>query len=566
MFSKSSSAVERKWERKGRKVNDAEVLQKLLFNFRDLAEVNDPAVYQDILLHFNPAASPKEKQKEEEEAAAATEEHQETNEPKDKTESNDVCPIFFFKGWSTSNLSSITYDKITPGKIYRSAAVSRSLMHAEQVPLVLAWLKTNVGVRTIIDLRDAEEKSMDAQDLAVEAEYPTLDAYAFMSHDEVEYKRYNVSLVSKTLRIKLFTEANAKTQATVLKAVASGGSATKTFSRRRMNRLGLLGLSKMMLIYAQEEIVLILRICRHSLTHNSYPILYHCSSGKDRTGLITALLLALCGVPEELILLNYHRSEWLLQPVHHLIAAENQKKGLEGFDGTPPEVMKGVLQFVEDEWGGVPQYLTSIGFAPWEQRQLVIQLTGSVPSYATTSPRALLSSSSSSSATTALQQQLQYQQYADQKRGSVDFYKYLSQGSLKLQKTINNPNSDQDIHREYKIRSLIEGLNQRDLTAVIMNIAMKFKEPALQEQLEEIILAQQQEKEKMQQIKKKHHSKDEAGSSTRGSRASSLSQAVLPKFTRNSSGANTVGKRKKSPRRPSASEKEIAKVESKGQL
>lgn len=39
------------------------------------------------------------------------------------------------------------------------------------------------------------------------------------------------------------------------------------------------------------------------------PLLFHCSSGKDRTGLATAIILRLLGVPEEVILADYLRSK-----------------------------------------------------------------------------------------------------------------------------------------------------------------------------------------------------------------------------------------------------------------
>ena len=41
---------------------------------------------------------------------------------------------------------------------------------------------------------------------------------------------------------------------------------------------------------------------------DSYPILYHCSAGKDRVGILTALLLDALGTPRELILDDYLQS------------------------------------------------------------------------------------------------------------------------------------------------------------------------------------------------------------------------------------------------------------------
>lgn len=41
----------------------------------------------------------------------------------------------------------------------------------------------------------------------------------------------------------------------------------------------------------------------------SYPVLYHCAAGKDRTGVMTALLLALLGVDRETIMADFRLSE-----------------------------------------------------------------------------------------------------------------------------------------------------------------------------------------------------------------------------------------------------------------
>lgn len=47
----------------------------------------------------------------------------------------------------------------------------------------------------------------------------------------------------------------------------------------------------------------------HALaTPKSYPLLYHCSAGKDRTGVLTALLLELLGTPRPIIMEDYLES------------------------------------------------------------------------------------------------------------------------------------------------------------------------------------------------------------------------------------------------------------------
>ncbi|KAG5950791.1 hypothetical protein E4U53_004389 [Claviceps sorghi] len=55
-------------------------------------------------------------------------------------------------------------------------------------------------------------------------------------------------------------------------------------------------------------------ILGHLLAHPRQPILVHCTLGKDRTGIVFALLLALAGVPDDAIAADYARTEQGLEP------------------------------------------------------------------------------------------------------------------------------------------------------------------------------------------------------------------------------------------------------------
>ncbi len=111
-----------------------------------------------------------------------------------------------------------------------------------------------------------------------------------------------------------------------------------------------------------------LRICSDRRNH---PVLFHCSSGKDRTGLLAALILHVCGLSTEQILDDYTVSEKFLQPVMDLIANEDRSKGLSSeFDGTPRYVMERTLKWITNLWGSVDNYLLFIGFGYAEQKKL----------------------------------------------------------------------------------------------------------------------------------------------------------------------------------------------------
>jgi protein-tyrosine phosphatase len=103
-------------------------------------------------------------------------------------------------------------------------------------------------------------------------------------------------------------------------------------------------------------------------------VLFHCHAGKDRTGLIAALLLALGGVPEETIAEDYALSQACLQPTYdeHLSQEPDPAKRarLARQIGTVPETMLGILEHIDARHGGAERYLLAAGVAPADVARL----------------------------------------------------------------------------------------------------------------------------------------------------------------------------------------------------
>lgn len=59
-----------------------------------------------------------------------------------------------------------------------------------------------------------------------------------------------------------------------------------------------------------------LRVCADP---EHQPVLFHCTSGKDRTGVTAALLLSAVGVPREVIVQDYHESHAFGLSHEHLV-------------------------------------------------------------------------------------------------------------------------------------------------------------------------------------------------------------------------------------------------------
>jgi len=90
-------------------------------------------------------------------------------------------------------------------------------------------------------------------------------------------------------------------------------------------------------------------------------VVIHCAGGKDRTGLVTALLLHLAGVRTEEIALDYALSEERLRTRHEQWIAEaeseEERERLMRITQTPADSIKGVLEELERRYGSVEGYL-----------------------------------------------------------------------------------------------------------------------------------------------------------------------------------------------------------------
>jgi protein-tyrosine phosphatase len=94
-------------------------------------------------------------------------------------------------------------------------------------------------------------------------------------------------------------------------------------------------------------------------------VVVHCVGGKDRTGLLTALILDVVGVPEQEIAADYALSEERLRSRHEgwFAAAESDEEleRLQRIARTPAGSMLGVFDELKRRYGSVEGYLRSAG-------------------------------------------------------------------------------------------------------------------------------------------------------------------------------------------------------------
>lgn len=107
----------------------------------------------------------------------------------------------------------------------------------------------------------------------------------------------------------------------------------------------------------------------HVATAEAQPVLVHCSAGKDRTGVVVALVLALLGVADEVIAEDYHlTSAYLAVEFTHAVQQLQASTGLgQRLNGQalacPPELILATLERMRAWHGSVEGYLLAHGLA-----------------------------------------------------------------------------------------------------------------------------------------------------------------------------------------------------------
>lgn len=96
-----------------------------------------------------------------------------------------------------------------------------------------------------------------------------------------------------------------------------------------------------------------------SIVADGHPVLFHCAAGKDRTGVVAALVLGLLGVDRDEIITDYHATasamaafiDWLTLEYPEAIDAMTSQPP--EYLEAPAEAMSGFLEVVDDRYGSM---------------------------------------------------------------------------------------------------------------------------------------------------------------------------------------------------------------------
>ncbi len=134
---------------------------------------------------------------------------------------------------------------------------------------------------------------------------------------------------------------------------------------------GLAGLAEDTLAHSRAEVRAVFGVL---CDVHAYPVLVHCTQGKDRTGLVVLLVLLLCGVEVQAIQADYGVSEAALRPEREEKLAEIRSIGLpDEFAECPVDWVERVRAYIDGTFGGVEEYLEGCGVTG-EQRAGLVEL------------------------------------------------------------------------------------------------------------------------------------------------------------------------------------------------
>jgi protein tyrosine/serine phosphatase len=184
------------------------------------------------------------------------------------------------------------------------------------------------GVRTIVDLRRADELTIDPSPFTLAGEHPNPPAY------------WNLPL-------------------------GAGASDEQRAAVRAMTTGDRASLQQLFCAVLDNYWRGIASVMAAIATAPEGAVLLHCHAGKDRTGVVAALLLALAGVPHEAIADEYALSARSLEPyvdkrLHQEPDPEKRARMAQWLTAVP-ETMLGILDHLDRRHGGVETYLLAAG-------------------------------------------------------------------------------------------------------------------------------------------------------------------------------------------------------------
>ena len=282
-----------------------------------------------------------------------------------------------------------TATAILPGRVFRSGNPSNATREDS------IKLRRSFNIRHFMDLRSQEEHAFDETNAwhsvlsngsiktytfsrsgGVHWETDTIQPFGDLDFPPCEMHRISLLEKKRFVRKLLWRLPLPKTLVALVFKLLGFEDQMKAILLPEVNALGLPLVYEVILDTAKEEV----KTCMFKILEaqrRGEGILIFCKLGKDRTGLISALVLACCDVPKSEILDDYTKSndldEVALGGLEKMKSVEGVDRSL--FSSAPPEALEQTLDYVNKKYGDVHGFLDEIGFSYHFQEELKGLLT-----------------------------------------------------------------------------------------------------------------------------------------------------------------------------------------------
>lgn len=274
-----------------------------------------------------------------------------------------------------------TASQILPGRVFRSGNPSNSTQKDSII------LRKDFNIRQFLDLRSQEEHALDTGWHCVLSN-GAIKTYRFSRSRGVYWETediqpgdldlprcemHRISLLEKKrfVRKLLWRLPLKKTLAALGFKVLGFEDKMKEILLPEVNALGLPLVYEVILETAKEEI----KTCMFKVLEaqrQGEPVLIFCKLGKDRTGLMSALILACCDTPTTEILDDYTKSNDLDEVALGGLEKMESVQGVDRrlFSSAPREALKETFDYITKTYGDIHTYLDDIGFSYHFQEEL----------------------------------------------------------------------------------------------------------------------------------------------------------------------------------------------------
>lgn len=243
-------------------------------------------------------------------------------------------------------------------------------------------IRSTLNVKVLIDLRSQAEIDEDENlkspvyDGFCDFQYNKRERIFLLSDKNHEVdtdcsrRRYFISLMSEDLIKKsVFLRFRKRTR---FKAIGLylisliSRKAEKQVRNIFLDKINSGGLSLLYEFVVDNSGIEIIEVLKIIAEPANYPLCFYCTAGKDRTGLVTMLLLSIVGATDEDIIDDYVLSDNAYKDINDAKAMVASLKQAEVDPNTflraKPHVMRETIHYIRSKYGSINSYLDKHGF------------------------------------------------------------------------------------------------------------------------------------------------------------------------------------------------------------